>query len=307
MKELLTEWKQFLNEGNSSVFIRNLQKIFDLKNDIKINVDDNETTKFINNRQFLELKKILVDAGAEKILSNYKIKKYLGSGAIGAAFELEDPHENYVMKFQITDYQVGVKPILKAYKEQEEGKFSPDNIRILDVFEGVFKPSIKSYYIYIFIIAKVATNNYAGKRGGKAATPEDFYDDLYHSSMNLLLEGIWEHNNRTEWQKERDKLSKIPAYRSSYYFKAFARRYGDAELLKMLKIAKYSTIENLARAVYSLGSAFIKHSSREQFVLLSKEYYKQYSFSKENDSAFDFHGGNFGFRPKSDVPLSFDV
>ena len=54
-----------------------------------------------------EFKKILLDAGAEKVLKDYKIKSILGSGAIGTAFNLEPPHENYVLKFQATQGKFG--------------------------------------------------------------------------------------------------------------------------------------------------------------------------------------------------------
>ena len=43
------------------------------------------------------------------ITKDYKIKSILGSGAIGTAFGLEAPHENYVLKFQATEGTFGTE------------------------------------------------------------------------------------------------------------------------------------------------------------------------------------------------------
>lgn len=312
MKKPLKEWMSYLFEGINNNFEENLQNIVQAaRKDTRYN----DTFQFINSNGYNKVAEIFESIGATKILSNYKIKKFLGAGAIGAAFELEEPHENYIMKIQISDYNVGTSAIINMYKQQEAGNFRPDEIRVLDLFEGKFSyvvnvngyPMNKNYTLYIFIISKVAVKNVSGKKKGRAATPEEFLGDLYASGVTTLLEGIVDYNFRTPEQKKHQKEEGYSLRESVWQFEYFINHHGIETFLKLMKIAKHSTVENLAKAFYKIKESTISYCSRDQYIFLVKEYYRQILAAKKDGRRPDFHGGNFGFRPKSDIPLSFDV
>ena len=94
MKSLLNEWRRFIAEATENNFEHNFEKIYQAAENSPTDTHDflaKLNFKYLNQikdkNKYLgqakdEFKKILLDAGAEKVLKDYKIKSILGSGAI---------------------------------------------------------------------------------------------------------------------------------------------------------------------------------------------------------------------------------
>ena len=74
-----------------------------------------------------------------KIFNNYEINEFLGSGAMGMAFSLKDPHENYVLKIEMHlsspeshKKRPGADYVSSLYKKQQSGERESGEINILD-------------------------------------------------------------------------------------------------------------------------------------------------------------------------------
>ena len=63
----------------------------------------------------------------------------------------------------------------------------------------------------------------------------------------------------------------------------------------------------VAGIFYKIAKDKIQYLSKEQFVLLFEEYFRQLLDAKKRGVPFDFHGGNFGFRSQSDIPMPYDI
>ena len=103
MKTFLTEWKRFLAEERADEFERNF-KIIVSELEVLTTASSGyyeEMEKLYGEDRESKLKEILSQPETYKILKDYRIKSKLGSGAIGTAFNLDSPHEDYVLKFQI--------------------------------------------------------------------------------------------------------------------------------------------------------------------------------------------------------------
>lgn len=320
MKALLNEWKKYLVEETANNFEHNFNIIasacqntatatasfyaeltywenYRVENEGK-NINDPAVAQQINNNVKEKLRKLLIDVGAEPILRNYKIEKMLGAGSIGIAFSLEEPHQDYIIKFQITHRRVGAEHILDIYNRQEKGEFKPNEVRVLDAVDGSYAFMGTSYKVNLFVMSKVAMKNIAGKTGG-LADPEDFMNDLYVSSATDLVELLL-------YLKENPNLDALGKKIHMSTFKHNSS-LSDEQIQSLVDVFEKSSIENVARLFYKLKGNDIHMLSRDQFVALFKEFYEQAIAARKAGRPFDFHGGNFGFRPKSDVPLPFDI
>jgi len=312
MKELLREWKNFLLEGREENFDQNITKLID---GIQRTRFGNETRVFFENvskgfgiGRFAE---VIKNSGATKILTDYKIKDFLGAGGMGIAFSLEEPHENYVMKVQASTYDIGIDNIIRLYKKQEAGKFNPRDLRVLDVFSTslpIKDSRNMAYTLNIFIIAKVSTSTVAGnKKDGREASTDDYLDDLHETGAATFLSGLAEYRNEDKAKLKEMEESGTPIINYYWQFRDIESKYGIDFLRKLLLIVENSTIDNVARVFYKRSRNMISFLSRDQYVGMCKEYYRQLYLAARDKRRTDFHGGNFGFRPNSDVPIVFDI
>lgn len=319
MKTLLTEWKRYLTEIASDNFDHNISKIIEaceatrtstsvyfnelvyfeqqqLKYD-GVNVSDPNVKEQIRNKAIERIKEILINAGAEPILKNYRIKDLLAAGSIGFAFNLEEPHEDYVLKLQITYRNVGTHHIMSLYKRQEQGEFKPNEVRVLEAIESEpFDYMGKKYKANLFVVSKVDMKYISGKTGN-LVEPDEAMSDLYQTRATDLIELLM--NLKTTTDSFQHKIMLV----------SFKKLSGlsEQQINKLIELYDKNLIEHVARLFYKFNEQEFLFLSRDQFVALFKEYHDRAIEARDAGVPFDFHGGNFGYRKKSDVPLPFDA
>lgn len=299
MKSLLNEWRRYLTEGTENHFEHNFQKILQAIKNSNTKTNDflvRLYREFGKDNYENKFKEILLNDGADKVLKDYKIKSILGSGSIGIAFSLEPPHENYVLKIQISESSVGTDFLRDLYNKQEQGIFDPKEVRVLEAFETKYQFYGATYMINIFVTSKVAMSNIAGKTG-QEAEPEDFFADISEAGVDFAVAMF----------RASDKGDLTGAYYKRQGLKSITG-LKDEQVTKLMELYEKGSFKNAMRYLYKLKEADINIVSRDQFVALAEEFYKRYNEALDAGiRSFDFHGGNFGFRPNSDVPMPFDI
>jgi hypothetical protein len=76
---------------------------------------------------------------------------------------------------------------------------------------------------------------------------------------------------------------------------------------KIMQAYNGGGVRAAAGVFYKVAQPKMKHLSKEQYISLCVSYFKHYTAAMEAGRPFDFHGGNFGFRQRSDVPAPFDI
>lgn len=303
MKHILTEWRTYLAEARDNYFDYNIDKIVLA---IESSDPDIDTSYFYY--EFADkddFKNYLTTIGADKVLSNYKIKKLLGHGSIGFAFALEDPHEDYVLKFQISDRTFGADYLKDVYERQQKDQFKPNEVRVLEAFDNKGKINLAKVETCVFVMSKVSMENIAGKTG-KSATTDELFKDMENSFaintleelVNLKLLNDRPDKDSPDVKKAIDNRMKTLKVNSTM---------NTIDFYKFVNIFQKGTLEDVAKFFYKVKQDKFQHLSRDQFVFFFKEIYQQFLAALATGRSVDLHAGNLGFRPKSDVPISFDI
>ena len=301
------KWYKFLlKEGSRNFIDQNVRYIGFISND-KFNSTLLNLSKFYTEEEF---KSALKDSGTAKILNDYEINHLLGKGAMGLAFTLKDPHENYILKFQILDEdaifdigEVGTEYTTHLYRKQEQDKFDPKELRVLDSAKGFATlGSSEKIFISATIMAKASETGISGKTG-KPMTADDVMVDIMRTKVQYLIKDIIDYYNSSDDKYRKSAIlitmkNKIPA--------------SDHTLDRIEDLLNRKDTKNLFRILYMVfnSSNRIRSLSEEQFIGISLQLFKiiEEAYNKKGQhTTLDLHGGNFGFRPNSDIPIFFDI
>lgn len=301
MKHILTEWRRYITEARENYFDHNVDKLV-----LAFESSPNDIDTTVYYYEFADkddFKNFLKNIGADKVLSQYKIKNKLGHGAVGFAFSLEDPHQDYVLKFQMSDRTYGSEYLKDVYEKQEKGEFKPNELRVLEAFDHKHKFGGSTATICVFVMSKVSMENIGGKSGKTITSDEAFREMEKVWAINALehmatLRNLYDQPDSPQVQE---------AIKNTLKYLHMNSGMRTDQFNKLVHIFKSSTIENVAKYFYGEKKDKFEHLSRDQFVGLFKEIYEQMLSSVKAGRSVDLHGGNFGFRPKSDVPISFDI
>jgi hypothetical protein len=303
---MISWYKFLLKEGSRNFIDQNIRYIGFISND-KFNSTLLNLSKFYTEEEF---KSALKDSGTAKILNDYEIDNLLGKGAMGLAFTLKDPHENYILKFQILDEdaifdigEVGTEYTTHLYRKQEQDKFDPKELRVLDSAKGFATlGSSEKIFISATIMAKASETGISGKTG-KPMTADDVMVDIMRTKIQYLIKDIIDYYNASD-----DK------YRKSAIFITMKNKIpaSDYTLDRIEDLLNRKDTKNLFRILYMVfnNSNRIRSLSEEQFIGISLQLFKisNEAYTKKGQhTTLDLHGGNFGFRPNSDIPIFFDI
>lgn len=300
------KWYKFLiKEGSRNFLDQNIRYIGFISND-KFNSTLLNLSKFYTEEEF---KSALKDSGTAKILNDYEIDHLLGKGAMGLAFTLKDPHENYVLKFQILDEnsiidigEVGTEYTTHLYRKQEQDEFDPKELRVLDSSKGFATlGSSEKIFISATVMAKAAETGISGKKG-KPMTTDDLMHDIMKTRIQYIIRDIIDYYNIS------DDISR------KYAFNRIKNRITASDyLLERLKhLLDIKDTKNIFRILYMVfdNPNSIAYLSEEQFMGISLQLFKIFKEAYDKNgyhATLDLHSGNFGFRPNSDIPIFFDI
>jgi len=316
MKQLLNEWKKFVNEGSRNFLESNITKIMDVANDQPLG--NNSTADLVYEASRDQFRDFLVDNNLANLFKTYEIKDFLGAGAVGLAFQLADPHENYVMKLQITETtsrfsNIGTEYPKTLHTKQSAGAYDPKEINVLESinldgvpfeFGGRVNPDTIGVNVSVFVYSKVSSTTYSGKQAGSTMTTDDAFNDFQDSESEQFMRGLY--------QQQRDPTNSariLALLRYAIVNIAPNTSVKDQTELasKIIQAFVGGGVKAAAGVFYKFAQPKIQHLSKEQYIALCEEYFKHYSTSMKQGTPFDFHGGNFGFRQNSDMPASFDI
>ena len=287
---------------NNKIFLNNISKI-----DGSTKHSHSGTANILGMSDEKEIMSFFVQAGLKPILSKYKISKFLGSGALGIVFSLESPHEDYVLKIQISDQQYGIDSLENIWRKQQSGKYEKGEINILDFKTGAGKIRAPAYYgsgmqefdVSAIILSKVSTSMHSGKTG-KITSVSSLRNDIY-PYIDLTTSFIRGGPNTTGY--------KLYGYSMDEMIRIYEQFYRIPKKDFYAKL--YETIdEDYDKEDEDPNILHFEILSKSQFVAIMMEAYKQANKHYDihgNFETFDFHGGNFGFRPRSEEPISFDI
>lgn len=303
----MISWYRFLlKEGSRNFLDQNIRYIGFISND-KFNSTLLNLSKFYTEEEF---KSALKDSGTAKILNDYEIDNLLGKGAMGLAFRLKDPHENYILKFQILDEnslidigEVGTEYITDLYKKQERDNFDPKELRVLDSAKGFATlGSSEKIFISVAVMAKAAETGISGKKG-KPMTTDDVMYDVMRTKIQYTIRDIIDYYNTSNDRHRKSAVfirikNKIPA--------------SDYTLDRIEHLLNVKDTKNIFRILYMVfdNPNGIAYLSEEQFIGISLQLFKilKEAYDKKGHHiTLDLHSGNFGFRPNSDIPIFFDI
>jgi serine/threonine protein kinase len=299
------KWYKFLiKEGSRNFLDQNIRYIGFISND-KFNSTLLNLSKFYSQEEF---KDALEDSGTSKILNDYEIDELLGKGAMGLAFKLKDPHENYVLKFQILDEdsinnigEVGTEYTSHLHKKQEQDEYDPKELRVLDSEKGfITLRSGEKIFISAAVMAKAAETGISGKTGNPMTTDNVMYD-ISGTKIQYVIKDI------IEYYKSDDRYRKYVLEKIKN--KTRASRYVLERIEHLLNIKDTKNIFRILYMVFNNRNG-IAYLSEEQFIGISLQLFKILKESydiKGYNTTLDLHSGNFGFRPNSDIPIFFDI
>lgn len=304
------KWYKFLlKEGIRNFLKQNIRNIgllpIERGNATLINL-----SKIQEEDEFVE---ILYESNTLKILKNYEIDNLLGKGAMGLAFTLKDPHENYILKFQILNEdqiyevgEVGTEYTTHLYKKQEKEEFDPKELRVLDSEKGFGKTDNgEKLFVSATIMAKASETGTSGKTG-KVMTTENVMSDLMRTRAKYIIMNIVEYSHALDGPYKRSIANRVSLR------VAEVATVSDYEKERIAQLLKNGDNKNLFRLIYSIldKNNLFHYLSEEQFIGICLQIYKimDEAFAKKGyHVVLDLHGGNFGFRPNSDVPIFFDI
>jgi hypothetical protein len=302
----MINWYKFLlNEGTRNFLNHNLRYISFIFPD-RGNATLLNLSRFYTEEEFVDA---LKESNTIKIMSEYEIDELLGKGAMGLAFTLKDPHENYILKFQILDEdaiheggEVGTEYITHLYKKQEQDDFDPKELRVLDSEKGFATiGSNDKVFISATVMAKAAQTGISGKTG-KPMTTDDVMNDIIRTRIKYIIMNIVDLKHATQDFRKTSIIKKIKE----------DTRASDYEGERIEHLLKVGDNKNLFRLLYSIfdNRNLLRQLSEKQFIGICLQLYKimDEAFVKNGyHVTLDLHSGNFGFRPNSDIPIFFDI
>lgn len=315
MNKLLTEWKKYINEAKRDFLEHNISKIMDAVSGIGFG--ENTTSDLLEQADRDQIRTFIVDNNLANIFRTYKIQDLLGHGAVGLAFSLNSPHENYVLKLQITETtsrftSVGVQLPTDIYGRQQAGQYDPREINVLEsesrkdvpfTFGGRLSPDTTNVNLTLFVYSKVTQTAYSGKKAGGVMNTDDAYNDFQDSESESFMRALY--YLETEPTNLQRVMNQLAAALMGIDIKD--RKQINEIINKIMQAYNGGGVRAAAGVFYKVAEPKMAHFSKEQYILFCEEYFKQYSNSMKRHIPFDFHGGNFGFRPGSDTPASFDI
>lgn len=302
----MINWYKFLlNEGTRNFLNHNLRYISFISPE-RGNATLLNLSRFYTEEEFVDA---LKESNTIKIMSEYEIDELLGKGAMGLAFTLKDPHENYILKFQILDEdaiheagEVGTEYITHLYKKQEQDDFDPKELRVLDSEKGFATiGSNDKVFISATVMAKAAQTGISGKTG-KPMTTDDVMNDIIRTRIKYTIMNIVDLKHATQDFRKTSITKKIKE----------DTRASDYEGERIEHLLKVGDNKNLFRLLYSIfdNRNLLRQLSEKQFIGICLQLYKimDEAFVKNGyHVTLDLHSGNFGFRPNSDIPIFFDI
>jgi len=302
----MINWYKFLlNEGTRNFLNHNLRYISFISPE-RGNATLLNLSRFYTEEEFVNA---LKESNTIKIMSEYEIDELLGKGAMGLAFTLKDPHENYILKFQILDEdaiheggEVGTEYITHLYKKQEQDDFDPKELRVLDSEKGFATiGSNDKVFISATVMAKAAQTGISGKTG-KPMTTDDLMNDIIRTRIKYIIMNIVDLKHATQDFRKTSIIKKIKE----------DTRASDYEGERIEHLLKVGDNKNLFRLLYSIfdNRNLLRQLSEKQFIGICLQLYKimDEAFVKNGyHVTLDLHSGNFGFRPNSDIPIFFDI
>lgn len=302
----MINWYKFLlNEGTRNFLNHNLRYISFISPE-RGNATLLNLSRFYTEEEFVDA---LKESNTIKIMSEYEIDELLGKGAMGLAFTLKDPHENYILKFQILDEdaiheagEVGTEYITHLYKKQEQDDFDPKELRVLDSEKGFATiGSNDKVFISATVMAKAAQTGISGKTG-KPMTTDDVMNDIIRTRIKYIIMNIVDLKHATQDFRKTSITKKIKE----------DTRASDYEGERIEHLLKVGDNKNLFRLLYSIfdNRNLLRQLSEKQFIGICLQLYKimDEAFVKNGyHVTLDLHSGNFGFRPNSDIPIFFDI
>lgn len=315
MNKLLTEWKKYINEAKRDFLEHNISKIMDSV--AGIGFGENTTSDLLEQADRDQIRTFIVDNNLSNIFRTYKIQDLLGHGAVGLAFSLSSPHENYVLKLQITETtsrftSVGVQLPTDIYGRQQTGQYDPREINVLEsesrkgvpfTFGGRLSPDTTNVNLTLFVYSKVTQTAYSGKQAGGKMTTDDAYNDFQDSESETFMRALY--YIQADPTNVARSMSQLGFTLSNLGMKDSKQINEIAN--RILQAYNGGGVRAAAGLFYKVAESKMAHFSKEQYILFCEEYFKQYSNAMKRGIPFDFHGGNFGFRPGSDTPASFDI
>lgn len=186
-------WYKFLlkeERNKREILYNNFQTIYDSLSQV---VTQNSTADILDKTEPREFTTFLKNNNLLKIFETYEIDGLLGYGAMGMAFSLKDPHENYVLKFEMHYHKQtglehpgglgqatalvkkrhGVDYPQQIAAKQKIGEYDPKQVNVLEseIVEGETiildvgggEDSKKKIDFYLSVMSRVQTSGYAGK------------------------------------------------------------------------------------------------------------------------------------------------
>ena len=166
----------------------------------------------------------------------------------------------------------------------------------MESFETPYTIEGRDYIISIFVTSKVSTSNIAGKTG-QSAEAGDFMNDITSAGVDFAVP-LFRALDRGDNGEVLNKSETLK----------FLCGLNDQQIQKMIDAYRTGSFKKAMKYLYKIQEKDLSTASRDQFVALAEEFYKRYNEALNSGStSFEFGGGNFGFRPHSDVPLPFDI
>ena len=267
-------------------------------------------SKIQHEEEFVE---VLQDSGTFRIFKDYEIDKLIGRGAMGLAFSLKDPHENYILKFQILNEdtlldigEVGTEYTTHLYKKQEKDECDPKELRVLDSEKGFGTTDAgEKLFVSVTVMAKASEFGTSGKTG-KAMSTENVMNDLMRTRIKYIIMNIVDYAHAPDGPYKKNVANRISLRVNE------VATVSEYEKERIEQLLKNRDNKNLFRLIYSIlnNNNLFHYLSEEQFIGICLQLYKiiDESFAKNGHHAtLDLHAGNFGFRPNSDIPIFFDI
>lgn len=189
------KWYKFLlkeERNKREIILNNFHTIYDSLPQIPT---QNATAEILDRVEPREFATFLKNNNLINIFETYEIDEMLGHGAMGIAFSLKDPHENYVLKFEMHYHQPagtglgqqgglgqasalvrkrpGVDYPQQIAAKQEKGEYDPKQVNVLEskTVEGKAiildigggQSESEEIDFYLSVMSRVQTSTYAGK------------------------------------------------------------------------------------------------------------------------------------------------
>lgn len=322
----MNKWYKFLLTEERNFLISNLMKIYESLENVPTQNATAEILEMVHPKNFLDY---LKDNKLENIFKTYEIDGLLGHGIKGLAFSLKEPHENYVLKFEMHYHQQGAaRPGVdypqQVANKQEKGEYDPNQVNVLEseFIEGEMIDTTshaEGIDFYISVMSKARTSTYAGKAPHKwrslhkgeyqgGMSTKEAINDFTFSNAPMFLDAMISiaygasMPNLDNWIRDRLFYSKFGA--------KLPRDKRDV-LTRISKVLgdkiRNETPKSVSSFLYNVFEDQIQFLSKQQFLDICREYYDRELDAKSAGKQYsDFHAGNVGFGATGKL-MSFDV